>query len=194
MNPSTENLKFAVKYHFSGKFLSFYSDKFNINKYIFFSYDTEALNKQLIQSDSSEREEFFVNTFGDTDHKKLHWVFNNCILLVIFKFFYSMYGYFIYVLFMYFYYRALWFYFSRRNVGYFKKYLPNILMTKLAKYVTAKTNNVRSHIDWNFFQHKLEKINLDACANQLVNLFKKRSLSEDQVKTFHISTNLTSAH
>ncbi len=71
MNPSTENLKFAVKYHFSGKFLSFYSDKFNINKYIFFSYDTEALNKQLIQSDSSEREEFFVNTFGDTEHKKI---------------------------------------------------------------------------------------------------------------------------
>jgi hypothetical protein len=67
-------------------------------------------------------------------------------------------------------------------------------MTKLVKYVTAKNDDVRSHIDWNFFQHKLEKINLDACANQLVNLFEKQSLSEDQVKTFHISTNLTSAH
>jgi hypothetical protein len=72
MNPSKENLKFAVKYPFSGNYSHFYSDKFNINKFNIFSYDTEALNKQLIQSDSfeQEQEQFFVNTFGDTEHKK----------------------------------------------------------------------------------------------------------------------------
>ena len=35
----------------------------------FFSYDTEALNKQLIQTEADER--LFVNTFGDTNHKKV---------------------------------------------------------------------------------------------------------------------------
>jgi hypothetical protein len=75
-----------------------------------------------------------------------------------------------------------------------KIHLPCILFTKLKKYVTAEScDNVRSHIDWNFFQHKLEKVNLDQCANQLMNLFEKPNLSEDRVKTFHISTNMTSA-
>jgi hypothetical protein len=71
-------------------------------------------------------------------------------------------------------------------------FLPSILFTKLKKYVTAECDNVRSHIDWNFFQHKLDKLNLDVCANQLINLLEKRNLSEDQVRTFHISTNMTS--
>jgi hypothetical protein len=74
-----------------------------------------------------------------------------------------------------------------------KIHLPCILFKKLKKYVTAEScDDVRSHINWNFFQQKLEKENLDVCANQLMNLFEKRNLSEDQVKTFHISTNMTS--
>jgi len=73
-----------------------------------------------------------------------------------------------------------------------KQFLPGILFIKLKKYVTAECDNVRSHIDWDFFHHKLENLNLDVCANQLLNLLEKRNLSEDQVKTFHISTNMTS--
>ncbi len=69
---------------------------------------------------------------------------------------------------------------------------PSIVFTKLKKYVTAECDNVRSHIDWDFFHHKLENLNLDVCANQLLNLLEKGNLSEDQVKTFHISTNMTS--
>ena len=34
-----------------------------------FSYDTEALNKQLVQTEADEQ--LFVNTFGDTEHKKI---------------------------------------------------------------------------------------------------------------------------
>jgi hypothetical protein len=37
---------------------------------LFFSYDTEALNKQLIQTERAE-EQLFANTFGDTEHKKI---------------------------------------------------------------------------------------------------------------------------
>ncbi len=53
---------------------------------------------------------------------------------------------------------------------------------ELKKYVTAECDNVRSHIDWDFFQHKIEKLNLDTCANHLINLFEKQNRSEDQIK------------
>jgi hypothetical protein len=68
------------------------------------------------------------------------------------------------------------------------------LFTKLKKYVTAKCDEVRSHIDWKFFHQKLETLNLDVCANRLIHLFEKRNISEAQVKTFHISNNLTNIH
>ena len=35
----------------------------------FFSYDTEALNKQLLQTEAEDQ--LFINTFRDTDHKKI---------------------------------------------------------------------------------------------------------------------------
>jgi hypothetical protein len=36
----------------------------------FFSYDTEALNKQLIPTEGAE-DQLFTNTFGDSEHKKI---------------------------------------------------------------------------------------------------------------------------
>ena len=47
-------------------------------------------------------------------------------------------------------------------------------------------------MNWKFFHQQLEKKNLDSCASELMNLFENRNISEDQVKTFHISTNMTS--
>jgi hypothetical protein len=80
----------------------------------------------------------------------------------------------------------------QETLNILKVNLPGILFTKLKKYVTNECDNVRSHIDWNFFHHKLEKLNLDVCANQLIKLLEKPTITEDQVKTFHISTNKTS--
>jgi hypothetical protein len=66
-----------------------------------------------------------------------------------------MYGNFIYV---FFFFTGLYDSIpAKETLDILKKYLPSVLMTKLTKYVTAKTDDVRSHIDWNFFQHKLEK-------------------------------------
>ena len=62
----------------------------------------------------------------------------------------------------------------------------------MKKYVKTECHEVRSHVEWNYFQRKIEKLNLDACANQLMNLFENQILSEDYVKTFHISSNMTS--
>ena len=66
-----------------------------------FSYDTEALNKKLLQIEE-EAEQLFVNQFGNTDHKKTtlgvqqlylvgiifetHYFFND--MLIGFSFFY----------------------------------------------------------------------------------------------------------
>ena len=47
-------------------------------------------------------------------------------------------------------------------------------------------------MNWKFFHQQLEKKNLDSCASELMNLFENRNISEDQVKTFHLSTNMTS--
>ena len=82
----------------------------------------------------------------------------------------------------------------QETLSILKLYMPSILFTKLKKYVTTHYDAVRSHIDWNYFQHKLEKINLDECANKLTTLLEKRNLSEDQVKTFHISANMKNTH
>ena len=74
-----------------------------------------------------------------------------------------------------------------------KIHLPSVLFNKLKKYVTAEScDDVRSHMNWKFFHQQLEKKNLDSCASELMNLFENRNISEDQVKTFHISTNMTS--
>ena len=74
-----------------------------------------------------------------------------------------------------------------------KKYLPRALITKLTKYVTADNSIVRSHVSWDVFKENVDVLNLDACSAELMNLLKNRVISEEGVKTFHISTNMTSA-
>ena len=147
------------------------------------------MNKQLLQIEE-EAEQLFVNQFGNTDHKKtalgvqqlyligiifeIHYFFND--MLIGFSFFTGLYDSIP----------------VQETLEVLEKFLPSILFIELKKYVTAECDSVRSHIDWDFFQHKLEKLNLDTCANHLINLFEKRNLSEDQIKIFHISTNMTS--
>jgi hypothetical protein len=72
MNHLKRDSKCAVKYRSSGKicfFLSSYHYNFILIILIIFSYDTEALNKQLLQTEGAE-DQLFTNTFGDTEHKK----------------------------------------------------------------------------------------------------------------------------
>jgi hypothetical protein len=71
----------------------------------------------------------------------------------------------------------------------FEKYLPRPLFTKLSKYVNPNCDEVRSCLHWNSFQQKVDLLNLDACANELINLFENQTISEKNVKTFHISAN-----
>ena len=137
------------------------------------------MNKQLLQIEE-KAEQLFVNQFGNTDHKKtalgvqqlyligiifeIHYFFND--MLIGFSFFTGLYDSIP----------------VQETLEVLEKFLPSILFIELKKYVTAECDNVRSHIDWDFFQHKIEKLNLDTCANHLINLFEKQNLSEDQIK------------
>ena len=47
-------------------------------------------------------------------------------------------------------------------------------------------------MNWNLFETRLEKINLEKCANELMNVYNNSILSENCIKTFHISSNMTS--
>ena len=71
----------------------------------------------------------------------------------------------------------------------FKKYFPPHLFTKLSKYVTLDCGKVRINLNWNSFREKLDPLDLDACAHELIGLLENQSISENNVKTFHISTN-----
>ena len=137
------------------------------------------MNKQLLQIEE-EAEQLFVNQFGNTDHKKtalgvqqlyligiifeIHYFFND--MLIGFSFFTGLYDSIP----------------VQETLEVLEKFLPSILFIELKKYVTAECDNVRSHIDWDFFQHEIEKLNLDTCANHLINLFEKQNRSEDQIK------------
>jgi len=80
------------------------------------------------------------------------------------------------------------------TLNIFEKYFPRHLFTKLSKYVKQDCDNVRNYLNWKSFQQQLEPLNLDACANELITLFENQSISEDHVKTFHISANKQTIH
>jgi len=80
------------------------------------------------------------------------------------------------------------------TLNIFEKYFPRHLFTKLSKYVKRDCDNVRNYLNWKSFQQQLEPLNLDACANELITLFENQSISEDHVKTFHISANKQTIH
>lgn len=65
------------------------------------------------------------------------------------------------------------------------------MIIKLKKYVTSECDILRSHVNWTLFKENVDKLNLNECANELLTHFKQRTPSEDCVKTFHISTNMT---
>ena len=69
------------------------------------------------------------------------------------------------------------------------QYLPRPLYNNLKKYVTTEPKNIRSHLKWTRFQQALENLNLESCASKILKLLENPSVSENNVKTFHIDDN-----
>jgi len=71
-----------------------------------------------------------------------------------------------------------------------KEYLPIAIFSKLKKYVTSPPLNIRIHLGWSSVKEALDKISLDACSSQLIQLLSCDTLPRDtHVKVFHIQNN-----
>ena len=75
-----------------------------------------------------------------------------------------------------------------------KEYLPNALFKKLNKYVSSSNDNLRSTINWTQYKNALDKKDTSNCAIQLQNMLKEVQLSNNNVKTFHLSSNISSKY
>jgi len=82
----------------------------------------------------------------------------------------------------------------RRTLEILKEYLPCALFKKLNKYVSCSNDNLTSTINWTQFKSAVDKKDTSNCAIQLQNMFKELNLSNTNVKTFHLSSNISSQY
>jgi hypothetical protein len=83
----------------------------------------------------------------------------------------------------------------RKVLSIFKKYLTPTLFNKLNNYVTSNPSCIKYQINWQTFKSKLDRLELDQCSVELIELLSNITLSEDNVRTFHIKKNhLSKSH
>jgi len=70
-----------------------------------------------------------------------------------------------------------------------KRNLPYTLYIKLKKYVTGDYKTLQCHLNWKSVKSTLDKLSLNQCSKELVELLSNVSLSDKCVKTFHIGDN-----
>jgi len=70
-----------------------------------------------------------------------------------------------------------------------KKYLDSSLFTRLNNYVSSDPSCIQYSIHWTTFKSKLDRIKLDQCSLELLQLLSNLTLSEENVRTFHIEKN-----
>ena len=134
----------------------------------FLSYDTEALNRQLLNpQDGTFYDEFeFTNHFSNTTQKKiLHgeqqlYIIGLCDILP-----------------------------KKGIVDILEKYLPQSIFIKIIRYVLSNVDDLRSHISWSYCQKWLNTLSLENCAQDLLVLFENNPVTEQHVKTFHLGNN-----
>jgi hypothetical protein len=134
----------------------------------FLSYDTEALNRQIINlHDGTFYDEFnFENHFSDTVQKKvIHgeqqlYIIGLCDIIP-----------------------------KMKTVNLLEKYLPQSLFIKIIRYVFSDVDHLRSHLSWNYCKSLLDPLPLENCAEELLLLFENNPVSEHHIKTFHLGKN-----
>ncbi len=58
----------------------------------------------------------------------------------------------------------------------------------------SSNTNLRSTVNWSQFKKAMDKIDSSMCANQLQKMFKELQVTNGNVKTFHLSSNLSSQY
>jgi hypothetical protein len=132
----------------------------------FLSFDTESLNKILLTDIINSLSNNFISCFGNEYLSKISYGIQHLFTIGLVDTI------------------------SKKNVlEIFKKYFPTNLYVKLHKYTTKNSKTLNCNINWNFFKSTLEPLNLDECADELTKLFNNCSLTESNIKIFHISNN-----
>jgi hypothetical protein len=134
----------------------------------FLSYDTEALNRLLINpQDGTFYDEFeFKNHFSDNVQKKIiHgeqqlYIIGLCDIIPKIK-----------------------------TIDILEKYLPRALYIKIIRYVLSDADDLRSNLSWNYCKSRLDTLPLEICAKELLLLFENNPVSDNHIKTFHLSKN-----
>jgi len=131
---------------------------------LFFSYDTEALNK-LCDIDILSNKEF-ENKFQQYSHKKINTGIQQLYIIGL--------------------YDALP---IKKLLNIFIKYLPKILFNKLSRYVNSEPSKIYSTIHWNTFKSKIDQIDMTECSKEIISLLNSLTISEKNVNIFHIFQN-----
>jgi len=131
---------------------------------LFFSYDTEALNK-LCDIDILSNKEF-ENKFQQYSHKKINTGIQQLYIIGL--------------------YDALP---IKKLLNIFIKYLPKILFNKLSRYVNSEPTKIYSTIHWNTFKSKIDQIDMTECTKEIISLLNNLTISEKNVNIFHIFQN-----
>jgi hypothetical protein len=134
----------------------------------FLSYDTEALNKPYVNmSDETFYNQYeFNNDFKSEPHKKVTRGEQKLYIIGLLDGIPK-----------------------KETLQILQKHLPQALYNKIVRYVLSESDELRSHIDWEFCKEKLRDLPLEKCAQEFLTLFENIELSENHVKTFHISKN-----
>jgi len=82
----------------------------------------------------------------------------------------------------------------QKTIDILKEYFSKSLSKKLATYVLSSPLKIRSTINWDQFKKGIDKVDTTNCANKLTDLFENLCPGDNNVKTFHISSNLSSPY
>jgi hypothetical protein len=77
----------------------------------------------------------------------------------------------------------------RKVLSILKKYLTSTLFTRLNNYVTSNPTCIQYQINWQTFKSKLDRLELNQCSLELIELLSNITLSEENVRSFHIEKN-----
>jgi hypothetical protein len=132
----------------------------------FLSYDSESLNKNLYNHVLHEINDNFMDKFTKDGSPKMNYAIQQLYTIGLTEILPK-----------------------EKIFLILNKYLPKMLLYKLKTYTTSNYKCLRSSIQWSMFEDKLKDLNLNDCAQELIELFESVSITENDTEIFHISNN-----
>jgi hypothetical protein len=166
---STESQKFFLYEHLQA--FNLLNNRLNTilkicSELSFLSFDVESLNKSFYNDVINELSNNFVPCFGNETSPKINYGIQQLYTIGLVDILPI-----------------------NLVLKIFEKYFPSSLFLKLKKYTTTNFKFLKSNISWNVFKSKLEDLNMEKCATELISLFETYTFNEKNVQIFHIGKN-----